>query len=76
MEGQFLVRQIYEDEITYNLVGAASTVDKESLDKQLCLSGSTENTRDLLHRWIEKVKSLAAILGSSKRKREASPACV
>lgn len=23
MEGQFLVRQIYEDEITYNLVGAA-----------------------------------------------------
>lgn len=23
MDGQFLVRQIYEDEITYNLVGAA-----------------------------------------------------
>lgn len=23
MEGQFLVRQIYEDEITYNLIGAA-----------------------------------------------------
>lgn len=24
MEGQFLVRQIYEDEITYNLIGAAA----------------------------------------------------
>lgn len=24
MEGQFLVRQIYEDEITYNLIGAAT----------------------------------------------------
>lgn len=23
MEGQFLVRQIYEDEITYNLISAA-----------------------------------------------------
>jgi len=23
MEGQFLVRQIYDDEITYNLIGAA-----------------------------------------------------
>lgn len=23
MDGQFLVRQLYEDEITYNLVGAA-----------------------------------------------------
>jgi hypothetical protein len=23
MEGQFLVRQIYEDEITYGLIGAA-----------------------------------------------------
>lgn len=26
MEGQFLVRQIYEDEITYNLIGAAVEV--------------------------------------------------
>lgn len=26
MEGQFLVRQIYDDEITYNLVGAAVEV--------------------------------------------------
>jgi guanylate cyclase soluble subunit beta len=26
MEGQFLVRQIYEDEITYNLIGAAERV--------------------------------------------------
>jgi hypothetical protein len=23
MEGQFLVRQIYDDELTYNLIGAA-----------------------------------------------------
>lgn len=23
MDGQFLVRQIYDDEITYNLIGAA-----------------------------------------------------
>ncbi|KAG8329058.1 hypothetical protein J6590_095909 [Homalodisca vitripennis] len=53
-----------------------STVDKESLHKQLCPSGSMENTRDLLHRWIEEVKSLAAIRGSSKRKREDSPASV
>lgn len=26
MEGQFLVRQIYDDEITYNLIGAAVEV--------------------------------------------------
>jgi guanylate cyclase soluble subunit beta len=26
MEGQFLVRQIYEDEITYNLINAAVDV--------------------------------------------------
>lgn len=26
MEGQFLVRQIYDDEITYNLIGAAVQV--------------------------------------------------
>lgn len=26
MEGQFLVRQIYEDELTYNLIGAAVEV--------------------------------------------------
>lgn len=26
MEGQFLVRQIYDDEITYNIVGAASEI--------------------------------------------------
>jgi guanylate cyclase soluble subunit beta len=26
MEGQFLVRQIYEDEITYNLIQAAVNV--------------------------------------------------
>lgn len=26
MEGQFLVRQIYEDDITYSIVGAAEKV--------------------------------------------------
>lgn len=26
MDGQFLVRQIYEDELTYNLIGAAVDV--------------------------------------------------
>jgi hypothetical protein len=31
MDGQFLVRQIYEDEITYNLVGAAVEVLSEFL---------------------------------------------
>lgn len=35
MEGQFLVRQIYEDEITYNLITAA--VEKLSnLKRSLC----------------------------------------
>lgn len=34
MEGQFLVRQIYEDEITYNLIGAAVEV----LSKFFCFS--------------------------------------
>jgi len=29
MEGQFLVRQIYEDELTYNIVGAAEKVLSE-----------------------------------------------
>lgn len=29
MEGQFLVRQIYDDEITYNLIGAAVEVLSE-----------------------------------------------
>jgi hypothetical protein len=31
MEGQFLVRQIYEDEITYNLINAAEEVLREFL---------------------------------------------
>ena len=31
MEGQFLVRQIYEDEITYNLIGAAAEKLRESI---------------------------------------------
>lgn len=30
MEGQFLVRQIYEDEITYNLIGAAVEILSKS----------------------------------------------
>lgn len=34
MEGQFLVRQIYDDEITYNLIGAAV----EILSKFICFS--------------------------------------
>lgn len=29
MEGQFLVRQIYDDEITYNLIGAAVEILSE-----------------------------------------------
>lgn len=31
MEGHFLVRQIYDDEITYNIVGAAERVLGNSL---------------------------------------------
>lgn len=31
MDGQFLVRQLYDDEITYNLVGAAVEVLSEFL---------------------------------------------
>lgn len=31
MEGQFLVRQIYDDEITYNLIGAAVEILSEQL---------------------------------------------
>lgn len=34
MDGQFLVRQIYEDEITYNLVGAAVKI----LSQYFCIS--------------------------------------
>lgn len=30
MEGQFLVRQIYDDEITYNLIGAAVEILSKS----------------------------------------------
>lgn len=29
MEGQFLIRQIYDDEITYNLIGAAVEILSE-----------------------------------------------
>lgn len=29
MEGQFLVRQIYDDEITYNIIGAAVEILSE-----------------------------------------------
>jgi len=31
MEGHFLVRQIYDDEVTYNIVGAAERVLSKSL---------------------------------------------
>jgi hypothetical protein len=31
MEGQFLVRQIYDDEITYGLIGAAVEILSKSL---------------------------------------------
>lgn len=45
MEGQFLVRQIYDDEITYNLIGAAVEILSESeVDLPLPLAGS--------HEWI------------------------
>lgn len=37
MDGQFLVRQIYEDELTYNIVGAA-----EKVLSKLLLSFATE----------------------------------
>lgn len=30
MEGQFLIRQIYDDEITYNLIGAAVEILSKS----------------------------------------------
>ncbi|KAL1130144.1 hypothetical protein AAG570_013082 [Ranatra chinensis] len=39
MEGQFLVRQLYEDEITYNLIGAAVQVLKIPADAILELFG-------------------------------------
>ena len=35
MEGHFLVRQIYDDEITYNIVGAAERVLGNSLSLSL-----------------------------------------
>lgn len=31
MDGQFLIRQIYDDEITYNLIGAAVEILSKSL---------------------------------------------
>ncbi|TDG52315.1 hypothetical protein AWZ03_001145 [Drosophila navojoa] len=41
MEGQFLVRQIYDDEITYNLIGAAVEILKIPADDILELFGKT-----------------------------------
>ncbi|XP_065159270.1 guanylate cyclase soluble subunit beta-1 [Atheta coriaria] len=41
MEGQFLVRQIYEDELTYNLIGAAVEVLKIPATAILELFGKT-----------------------------------
>jgi hypothetical protein len=38
MEGQFLVRQIYEDEITYNLIHAAVDVLRKCDVKHTLLS--------------------------------------
>lgn len=36
MDGQFLVRQIYEDELTYNLIGAAVDVlSKKGYDRSI-----------------------------------------
>lgn len=40
MEGQFLVRQIYDDEITYNLIGAAVEILSEYFTCLLCLRNS------------------------------------
>ncbi|XP_034250130.1 guanylate cyclase soluble subunit beta-1 [Thrips palmi] len=39
MDGQFLVRQIYDDEVTYNLIGAAVGILKIPADKILELFG-------------------------------------
>uniref|UniRef100_A0A6B2EBN4 Guanylate cyclase soluble subunit beta-1 n=1 Tax=Phlebotomus kandelakii TaxID=1109342 RepID=A0A6B2EBN4_9DIPT len=41
MEGQFLVRQIYDDEITYNLIGAAVEILEIPADAILELFGKT-----------------------------------
>ncbi|CAO1395465.1 unnamed protein product [Diamesa serratosioi] len=41
MEGQFLVRQIYDDEITYNLIGAAVEILNIPADDILELFGKT-----------------------------------
>ncbi|XP_037921995.1 guanylate cyclase soluble subunit beta-1 isoform X2 [Hermetia illucens] len=41
MEGQFLVRQIYDDEITYNLIGAAVEILNIPADSILELFGKT-----------------------------------
>ncbi|CAH1174092.1 unnamed protein product [Phaedon cochleariae] len=41
MEGQFLVRQIYEDELTYNLIGAAVDILKIPANTILELFGKT-----------------------------------
>ncbi|KAE8737951.1 Soluble guanylyl cyclase beta-1 subunit, partial [Frankliniella occidentalis] len=39
MDGQFLLREIYEDEVTYNLIGAAVSLLKIPADKILELFG-------------------------------------
>jgi guanylate cyclase soluble subunit beta len=41
MEGSFLVRQIYEDELTYNLIGAAVDVLQIPANAILELFGKT-----------------------------------
>lgn len=40
MDGQFLVRQIYDDEITYNLIGAAVEILSEFVDNFLKLKSN------------------------------------
>lgn len=38
MEGQFLVRQLYDDEITYNLIGAAVDVLSKNQDNSILIN--------------------------------------
>lgn len=46
MEGQFLVRQIYDDEITYNLIGAAVEVLSElKVFNWICLFVDDDESR-------------------------------
>lgn len=52
MEGQFLIRQIYDDEITYNLIGAAVEILSEYSCRVMSCFAFLHCPRDFLMEYI------------------------